>query len=508
MNSIIIGKHVLESLTIGMYADPFVVFREYIQNAADAIDDAIVNKIISRGEEKIEVILDPIERKIIIKDNGIGISSIETEKTLIGIGNSKKDQGSARGFRGIGRLAALSYCGELIFETSAYLEKYGTRICINAHKLAERLLLKEADDVSAEDVLKDVYTIDKYKESEKTHYFRVIMEKLEVGSELNDYDAVYSYLSQNAPVTYDSQNFIWGKEIKSRIENIGYCIPEYNVVLTYAGNSIPINKPYQDKFSIDKNGNVIDAIKDIEVFTLSGSTGKISTYGWIANTDYLGSIYKKDIKGLRVRKGNLLIGDGQTLNISFKDARFNGWVLGELFVVDEQLIPNARRDDFEKNSEYLLWREKLMSITANITKDIRKASLSRNTEALNLAEIHMVDEKEDEDLEKTSEEDLNLRKRNELKRRLLNTRAAIDAFSKEDIIEPYSEEISFEELDALIGKMQGITAYKILNSLENVGEKEKKVLEKVFDIIISVQPDNSEELIDSIIKVFAKTILN
>lgn len=505
MDSIIIGKHVLESLTVGMYADPFVVFREYIQNAADAIDDAIVNRIISRGEEKIEVILDPIERKIIIKDNGIGISCIVAEKTLIGIGNSKKDQERARGFRGIGRLAALSYCGELIFETSSYLEKYGTRICINAHKLAERLLMKEDDDVSAEEVLKDIYTVEKYRESEKAHYFRVIMERLEIGSELNDYDSVYRYLSQNAPVTYDSQNFIWGKEIRSRIESIGYCIPEYNVVLTYAGNSTPIYKPYRDRFSIDKNGSVIDSIKDIEIITLNGSKGKISTFGWIANTDYLGSIYNKDIKGLRVRKGNILIGDGQTLNTSFKDVRFNGWVLGELFVVDEQLIPNARRDDFEKNSEYLLWKEKLMSISASISKDIRNASLLRNTEVLNLAEIHMVEEKEDEELGNTGEESLSLRKRNELKRRLENTRTALDAFSKEDILEPSNGEIPFEELDILIGKIQGITAYKILNSLKSVGEKEKKVLERVFDIIISVQPDNSEDLIESIIKVFSNS---
>lgn len=362
---------------------------------------------------------------------------------------------------------------------------------------------KENDDVSAEEVLKDVYSVEIYKESENAHYFKVIMEELEAGSELTDYNAVYRYLSQNAPVTYDSFNFIWGKEIKSRIENIGYCIPEYDVVLTYAGNSTHIHKPYQDKFPIDKNGNIIDSIKDIEIITLRGSKGEVSTFGWIANTDYLGSIYNKDIKGLRVRKGNILIGDGQTLNTSFKDARFNGWVLGELFVVDEQLIPNARRDDFEKNSEYLLWKEKLMSISANISRNIRSASLSRNVDTLNATGIHRSEEKEDEELRNTGEDDLGLKGRSELKRRLINTRIAIDAFSKEEVTERYHGEIPFEELDMLIGKIQGITAYKILNSLESIGKKEKKVLEKVFDIIISVQPDNSEDLIEAIIKVFS-----
>ena len=37
----VIGKDVIESLTIGMYEDSRFIFREYIQNAADQIDKAI-----------------------------------------------------------------------------------------------------------------------------------------------------------------------------------------------------------------------------------------------------------------------------------------------------------------------------------------------------------------------------------------------------------------------------------------------------------------------------------
>ena len=38
---VVIGKYAIESLTTGMYTDPFVIYREYIQNATDAIDEAI-----------------------------------------------------------------------------------------------------------------------------------------------------------------------------------------------------------------------------------------------------------------------------------------------------------------------------------------------------------------------------------------------------------------------------------------------------------------------------------
>ena len=43
MSKITIGKYTLESLTTGMYIDPLILFREYIQNSSDAIDDAINN---------------------------------------------------------------------------------------------------------------------------------------------------------------------------------------------------------------------------------------------------------------------------------------------------------------------------------------------------------------------------------------------------------------------------------------------------------------------------------
>lgn len=101
---------------------------------------------------------------------------------------------------------------------------------------------------------------------------------------------------------------------------------------------------------------------------------------WLGRTNYLGSIYDKTVKGLRLRKGNIQIGDGQTLNTVFKDARFNGWSIGEVFVSSPHLIPNARRDNFEKNPAYFVLIEQLQRVAAEITREIRAASLKRNRE--------------------------------------------------------------------------------------------------------------------------------
>lgn len=94
---IIIGKHTLESLTSGMYSDPYVVFREYIQNSVDSIDAAIDNGTLTTGEDQIVVQLRPTEQEITIRDNGTGISNTEAEKVLISIGNSQKTSDSSRG---------------------------------------------------------------------------------------------------------------------------------------------------------------------------------------------------------------------------------------------------------------------------------------------------------------------------------------------------------------------------------------------------------------------------
>lgn len=103
---------------------------------------------------------------------------------------------------------------------------------------------------------------------------------------------------------------------------------------------------------VDKGKNITDNIRDISIVRIQQPSGDLSAIGWLAETNYLGSIYDKSIKGIRLKKGNILIGDSQTLNVVFKYARFNGWSIGEIFAIDPRLVPNARSDNFEKNPAF------------------------------------------------------------------------------------------------------------------------------------------------------------
>ena len=98
---------------------------------------------------------------------------------------------------------------------------------------------------------------------------------------------------------------------------------------------------------------------------------------WYAISNYYGTICDNSIKGLRYRKGNIQIGDRLTLNDIFLEERFNGWFQGEIFVLDPNLIPNARRDNFEKNESYFILKNELVKIGEDLSRVIRDTSKNR-----------------------------------------------------------------------------------------------------------------------------------
>ncbi len=503
MSSIVIGKHTLESLTSGMYSDPYVVFREYIQNSVDSIDEAIRAGVMELGEEQIVVKLAPTENQIIISDNGLGIPAAQVEKTLISIGNSKKSSESSRGFRGIGRLSALSYCKRLTFTTSYKGEAISTQIILDASKLSEVLADDSQSDVTVIDVLESVYTTLSKPEKDDAHYFTVQLDGVDTNSRLLSYTDVEDYLTQNAPVPY-SPEFIWGKEIVKRLQNEGLTISAYNISLEYGTRTTPIYKPYRDEFVVDKGKNITDAVQDILIIKIPNDREILTAIGWMAKTNYKGSIYEKAVKGIRLRKGNILIGDYQTLNVVFKDARFNGWSIGEIFAMDKLLVPNARRDNFEKNPAYFALFEQLMTLAAEITRDIRAASLKRNMPLSNA--ISQLNETAQQAVSAIDQGVSGVQK-GLITKKLKEAQTAVSSSTANGDSEQYYQDIAFAELDMLIGKLKGTTKYKALNTIDSLTNTEKKILERVIGIIENAKVDNANSIIETIIDAFAEKTL-
>ena len=108
------------------------------------------------------------------------------------------------------------------------------------------------EDVSVLDVLQQVYSHSVFPEKSKRHYFKVVLDGVDIASGLTNINEVISYISQNAPVPYNKTVFPWGYEITQRIRKEGYAIRSYNIFVGSGNTPQKIYKPYRNEFLSDK----------------------------------------------------------------------------------------------------------------------------------------------------------------------------------------------------------------------------------------------------------------
>lgn len=106
-----VGAGILNIVTESLYDKPIVVFREYIQNAADALSN------VSDSCDNIELATHIwIENNnLCFIDNGTGIEEEKFIERMTEIANSSKVKAKNMGYKGIGRLSGMSYCKKLTF---------------------------------------------------------------------------------------------------------------------------------------------------------------------------------------------------------------------------------------------------------------------------------------------------------------------------------------------------------------------------------------------------------
>lgn len=377
--NIAIGKHTLESLTSGMYNTPMVLYREYIQNAIDAIDDAIENGLLTAENARVTIEIDADERNILIEDNGSGIPAQNIESQLLGIGNSNKALLKRRGFRGIGRLVGIGYADQLSFYTSCAGEKTGTCISIDCKDLRQILIPGQYEDYGMVDALKHVIKRTEYIEGSALHYFRVELNGITGNEQVLDYELVNDYLCQTAPLPYNPDCFSWGAKIEKVCQEAGHPLAHYAIFLKqHESDEEQLFKLYSDRVIVNMSKQRVDKLREIHIHPITTPKGDISAILWYGQSDYLGTILDDKIKGLRFRKGNILVGDRSSANHLFKEERFNGWFQGEALIFDNRILPNSRRDDFEQNDNYNYLLTKLSTIGTDLSREIRQVSSKRN----------------------------------------------------------------------------------------------------------------------------------
>lgn len=372
---LIVGKDILELLSSAMYVEPLTIYREFVQNAADAIDEAEKQGLYTGiTQPRIDITLDLQNRTVKVRDNGAGIPRNSVSRILTSLGASKKRGKGARGFRGVGRLSGLAYCQELVFRTKAADDEQVFEMVWDCRRLKEFLRDHERDaDLSS--VLQEIVLVDSVSTEDYPHHFfevelrQVVRHKSDL---LLNEDAISRFLAQVGPVPFSPQ-FGFGREIQQLLE-------QRNSGKSYAiyvnGCNTPVVRPFQNDFEAKKG--VKNSGANLETFQIPGISDGVDAVGWILHHDYVGALPDHlGIKGLRIRVGNIQIGDANTLQTIFPEPRFNSWAIGEVHILTPRLVPNGRRDDFEQNNHYANLLNHITPKAKSIAKACRKSSAER-----------------------------------------------------------------------------------------------------------------------------------
>lgn len=369
---ILVGADVLEIVTIAMYAEPLVIYRELIQNSADAIEQATRGGLIDEAAGNISVDLDRTTRTVTIRDNGFGLSNAMFREQMLALGASSKRTGNYRGFRGIGRLAGVGHFRDITFRSRADGDRQVMEVRWDSAIVQNALKSNEITPI--DDIIRKATTFSATAESgDPKHFFEV---RLAGARRLPD-DRLFSekriteFLSQVAPVGFDP-DFSHGEYITTELRRRA---PLLQVSLMVGGKRV--YKPYTDVIPMGRGKSA--TVKTVEFVEVPSDGDNLAAFGWIAQTDYMGA-FNGDFggRGLRVRSGNVQIGDEGILAAAFPEERFNLWSIGEFHVFDPRIRPNARRDAFEPGMAVDDLFNRLLPYGSSIARQCRLESRRRN----------------------------------------------------------------------------------------------------------------------------------
>ncbi len=201
----IFGKNIIEMLMFNMYDECKVIYREYIQNSFDAIQQAVEKGVLkSINDGIVNVNIDSKHRTVTIRDNGTGIILEKAPSTLLNIAASEKDGYSQAGQYGVGRLVGAGFCSRIVFRTKAKGDNVGTEVVINSDK-ARSIIRDKNNHNDAVTVMSDISEVSQITDKEE-HFFEVILENIKEGyDELLSEPEITSYLSSVAPIDYSFQ---------------------------------------------------------------------------------------------------------------------------------------------------------------------------------------------------------------------------------------------------------------------------------------------------------------
>lgn len=333
--------------------------------------------------------------------------------------------------------------------------------------------------------------------------------------DLLDAEQVINYLQAVAPVPY-ANYFSFYEKIYEFAENEGFKIDEYTVLV----NGNQLFKPYRMRLyeGTSEKPKQYDEIYDVKFEKFLASDGTPVAWLWYGVAKYEKYIpVINDMRCIRLRKENIQIGNENTLGYPkyFKESRGNGYFIGELFVLDNRLIPNARRDYFNptpalkefedivhnffysKLYELYHYASKVRSAQKTIASFIEKEREYQEK----ASESGFIDNKEKENIKKEIEQERE--KVEKAKREIENRKKDTDSnevyarvFAEiEKTYKSKEEPKKREERETEERESSEKNSKYLTQSLSKYGKKEQKLIAHIYAIIKSMLPKDMAEMV-------------
>ncbi|MYF98189.1 hypothetical protein F4212_03505 [Candidatus Poribacteria bacterium] len=299
----LVGADILNLVTTGMYHTPLAVYREYIQNSADAIEKSEWPE-----QGRVDISISPARKNVKIRDNGPGLSPTQAIRDLIPIARSSKQRGIDRGFRGIGRLSGLAFADRITFRTRSKktqpvteISWDGTSLRANANSYAD-----------PEQIITSCVKVSNIEGGDwPENFFEVEIEDVSryAADKILNREAVRRYIGEVGPVPM-SESFPFAKEVEALFSNDKKLLT-LEVILD---DEMPVRRMHGPRviFSEDRE----DTYREIQPLKIPAvDNDKYAAIGWVAHTSYLGAVPKGlGVRGIRLRAGNIQIGGENVLD--------------------------------------------------------------------------------------------------------------------------------------------------------------------------------------------------
>ena len=341
-----IGAEIIAILTKGMYPNPFDAVREYIQNSIDAKAKNVQVKVRANT--------------LVVQDNGNGMDH-ETLRKAVRVGVSDKRPGKDVGFMGIGIYSAYHLCDKLEIytrmgdgEPNKLTMEFGLMKDILQKQKEKRL----KEEITSDDLLdlqtlleKNITLTDNGEFPEETfpeQGTRIELSGIEpvFYEKLSNFKELANYLRQVIPLHFDKK-FSWANEIESKIQEIctahNHHFEIVNLKLQVDAYTEDLYRPYKDSDFNSKNPK-----PQAPIFEPIGDKENFWGVAWGCHNGLRKVVETKDLRGFILKKQGFSIGTRENLVKYFPNGHtYFDRYMGEVVVTNDNLLPNAARNDFE-----------------------------------------------------------------------------------------------------------------------------------------------------------------